>query len=557
MKLRNKALTALILCVGAGILTSVAGATSADQTINFNGLPLGNVSSIPVPGSTASIPIAAYGHTGAAQAYLATAGGTTALGVRTNEPCRRVHIGIGLACPEGAVGLQSFRLVGTTAPTKIVLFDRGGNYGPGVDGLMVPATGINGSQVITFGPGTTGLLDDAVAEIAVLWDNGDGFVDDLVYTCDDDTTEPPTPGLSLTKTATPETVKPGEAVTYTYTVSNTGGVAINGVTIVDDNGTPATTADDFVVDGTPVNLAVGETRTFTTTLVPIASQSGDTCMVIDGVETTVGHITVTPLPSGNVRVLYEQALSVIDNTYGTTVSSGYPKGHTFSNLLGSDKAGFRFRNANGDIVLEFLSDYISASSAFPSGYGCLGATGGDGKMVSGSAANIVSITTSIATNLNQSPAFYGFTTNSPAQPNANWDYVNSYTMEISAAAFGASGFGSAQVTTQHNSPSKLSFNEVIPEPCDAEATNVATATGTAVIDGVVTTLTATDSATVSIGTGTTTGGGKPPKPPKTPKPPKGDKGHDGDDDGDDKGGKGSKGGKDGKDGKKGRGRGRR
>ncbi len=542
MKFRNKALAALILCVGAGILTSVAAATSANTTIDFNNLPLGNVNSIPVPGSTVRVPIAAYGHTGPAQAYLATAGASTALGVRTNEPCRRVHIGIGLACPEGAVGLQSFRLVGTTAPTKIVLFDRGGNYGPGVDGLMVPATGINGSQVVTFGPGTTGLADDAVAEIAIVWENGDGFVDDLVYTCDDDTTEPPTPGLTLTKTATPETVKPGEAVTYSYTVTNTGGVAINGVTIVDDNGTPATTGDDFVVAGTPVNLAVGESRTFTTTLVPIASQSGDTCMVIDGVETTVGHITVTPLANGNVRVLYEQALSVIDNTYGTTVSSGYPKGHTFSNLLGSDKAGFRFRNANGDVVLEFVSDYISASSAFPSGYGCLGATGGDGKMVSGSAANIVSITTSIATNLNQSPAFYGFTTNSPAQPNANWNYVNSYTMEISSAAFGASGFGSVQVTTQHNSPSKLSFNEVIPEPCDAEATNVATATGTAVIDGIVTTLTATDSATVSIETGTTsTGGGKPPKEPKEPKEPK-----------DPKEPKEPKGGKDGKKGRRGR-----
>ncbi|MDF1502551.1 hypothetical protein [Roseisolibacter sp. H3M3-2] len=52
-------------------------------------------------------------------------------------------------------------------------------------------------------------------------------------------------------------------VTFTYTVTNTGNVAISGA-VLDDNGTPGQTGDDVSL-GTFTNLAVGASQTFTTT----------------------------------------------------------------------------------------------------------------------------------------------------------------------------------------------------------------------------------------------------------------------------------------------------
>ena len=313
----------------------------------------------------------------------------------------------------------------------------------------------------------------------------------------------PEPGqsrLRLTKTASPNPVAPGQPVTYQYVVENTGGKTLTDIVVVDDNGTPADTSDDFVA-GTAASLAPGASVTFTFTLVPPVPM----CMNVNGGIIPVGTLYVTTLGNGDTQVKYVQSRNVVDNTYGANVSPGYPKGHTFSNLTGSDKAEFRFRDANGNLVLDFFADYLTASSSYPSGYGTLGASGGDGKLVSGSLANIVSIHTSISDTLNQAPSFYGFVVDSPAEPNPSWDYFDSYTVVVKAATFGAAGFGSVQIPSVHNSPSKLGFNAVYPTPCDGEITNTATATAHYVDNGVTMTTSATDDATVVIGSGSSGG----------------------------------------------------
>lgn len=182
-----------------------------------------------------------------------------------------------------------------------------------------------------------------------------------------------------------------------------------------------------------------------------------TPMCVDGMDAPVGSLVVQPQPDGNVRVTYIQNRNVTDNTYGVNADAGWgTKGHTWKALTNSDQAEFRFKNGAGAVVLHFAVDYVTASSAFPSGYGTLGVSGGDGRMIAGSAANIAFVDTSISRNLNQGPEFHGFIVDSPAPESAfpTWEYRSTYTVEVKAAAFGPSGFGGVTIPLVHNSPPK-------------------------------------------------------------------------------------------------------
>jgi uncharacterized repeat protein (TIGR01451 family) len=66
----------------------------------------------------------------------------------------------------------------------------------------------------------------------------------------------------------------GSTVTWTYNVTNTGNVALSDVVVVDDNGTPTNTADDFTV-GTLASLAPGASATLTATGIAVAGQYGN------------------------------------------------------------------------------------------------------------------------------------------------------------------------------------------------------------------------------------------------------------------------------------------
>ena len=263
---------------------------------------------------------------------------------------------------------------------------------------------------------------------------------------------PCNPCVKITKTANRATVVPGGMVTYTYAVTNCGGLVLTNLLVVDDNATPTLASDD--ITNVVALLQPGETVEFThTSIVPITL-----CTGTNGV--TTGLLIPEILPNGNIKATFIQATGVNDNTYGTNAMGWGSKGHTFNNLTGSDQATFLFKNGAGQEVLEFKEDYISASTAYPSGYGTLGVTGGDGGMLEGSASAVLFVSTSLTENLNKPPFINNlaqYTVNSPALSDPDsplWEYRMIYTVLADKAAFGASGFGSMAVVCSTTRPRK-------------------------------------------------------------------------------------------------------
>jgi protocatechuate 3,4-dioxygenase beta subunit len=195
------------------------------------------------------------------------------------------------------------------------------------------------------------------------------------------------------------------------------------------------------------------------------SQTKDLCVNISGKSVQIAALQWVVNPT-DIKVTLTVEKSLNDNTYGTN-AIGWKKDHSLGDLLGSDNALFVFKDANNNTVLEFEMDYMSKSNKFASGYGTLGHTGGDGNLIRGNGANILSYNTSLNRNFNQ----YGYvlTNNSPATnssyaPNPtypNWIFDIVYEVTISKSAFGTAGFGSVMVPEMHHSPNKLGLNNKV------------------------------------------------------------------------------------------------
>jgi hypothetical protein len=168
----------------------------------------------------------------------------------------------------------------------------------------------------------------------------------------------------------------------------------------------------------------------------------------------------------HVRLVFNPGF--VDNTYGVNSSDGYrggPNGHTFRDLVASDHAEVGFLNGDGDQVLLAKFDYIEAESSAPSGYDCMGVTGGDGSVLEGSAEDVLDATSSLDRNLNELGCV--FLEDSPTPEECpEWEYRVIYEMWIDAAAFGASGFSRPHMTFVHASPSRTTDTiPVVPGAC--------------------------------------------------------------------------------------------
>jgi hypothetical protein len=193
--------------------------------------------------------------------------------------------------------------------------------------------------------------------------------------------------------------------------------------------------------------------------------------------------------TGDLTMKFYQSPAPNDNSYGVN-AVGWASGHSFSSLVGSDKAGFLLRDPSGVIKLDFYIDYISIKSGTPSGYGSFGPFAQEGRIVVGTlTTNDLTWDTSLARNLNNLGYFVGGVQTAATKTNINganllldspptldkissyrlktphpwtrgWDFCDAYFVTIKKAKLASLGFNIATWKVEpdliglHNSPAK-------------------------------------------------------------------------------------------------------
>lgn len=178
--------------------------------------------------------------------------------------------------------------------------------------------------------------------------------------------------------------------------------------------------------------------------------------------------TYMGVPAVHIRVTFDPTFA--DNTYGAN-QVGWPKGHKFGDLTGSDHAEITALDSQGNVVLQFDLDYLSADPNGTCGYSSLGVDGGEGKVLVGPRDAILGWSTSMDANFNEH-GYCDYLVDSPATdenctPNPDaplWDFRMMYEVWIAASAFGPNVFGSAYMSEVHASPSKAMTNTVETAP---------------------------------------------------------------------------------------------
>ena len=165
-----------------------------------------------------------------------------------------------------------------------------------------------------------------------------------------------------------------------------------------------------------------------------------------------------------------------DNSYGANSIHWESKKNGIRNLYDiweSDMGEFTFKDAGGNVVAHFYTDQLEPSAGTPSGYDCLGFSGGEGQWLDGPTANqaYIEITSGMDYNLNETGYCSGgscscgstdLLQDSPLASDSyeitegacdDWQWENSWEIRVDKQAFGSLGFG-VVIGNHHNSPTK-------------------------------------------------------------------------------------------------------
>jgi uncharacterized repeat protein (TIGR01451 family) len=335
---------------------------------------------------------------------------------------------------------------------------------------------------------------------------------------------PPPPHLTVAKNPKDGTFTEGSQVTFTIQVGNDGGSPATNVHLHDQlpgNGglvwasaTP-TQGSCFVSPANVLDCELGTINAGGSVLVTVMSTGATpraACQLqpnpvalatADGGLTAQdsGGLSCTPPPlpcpagsftfsvdaAGNLNIIFDQFPAPNDNSYGVNAVGWGSHAHRFSDLVGSDHAGFQLVDPGGVVRLSFNLDYISANTNAPSGYASLGPFGGDGKVLVGTLTTAdIAWSTSLANNLNNVniPGLFNAShvqqfgsvnlllDSPPTDPQhltysntdpllGGWDFHDTYYASISAAKLLSLGFNLAtwrvepNLSALHNSPAKV------------------------------------------------------------------------------------------------------
>jgi hypothetical protein len=185
------------------------------------------------------------------------------------------------------------------------------------------------------------------------------------------------PDVELTKTpSVTDVCSQGGQVTYTYVVSNPGGVAISG-SVVDDNGTPGITGDDVTV-GTYNNLAPGASAQYTL----VRTISSTTTNTATTTATTTAGLSDSDTASATVTA----HTCTIDITKSPSVTDVCTQGGEVTYTYVVTNTG-DFFNASGTVTDDVL-----------------GAIGSFGPLAPGASATLTKTATITATTVNTGTA---------------------------------------------------------------------------------------------------------------------------------------------------------
>ena len=187
---------------------------------------------------------------------------------------------------------------GDTTLTGVTLVDDNGTPGDSNDDITV-CEDITLTAVATEIYSRSAALDQHTTITAIV--TGQDPLGNDVTDSDSTTVNVISPAIEVAVTPNRSTIHNGEAVTYTYQITNTGDTTLTAVTLRDDNGTPGDSGDDPIVCAN-ITLTAGATTscsrsaTLTQTTTNTATVSGQDPLgndVTDSDSTTVSVISLT------------------------------------------------------------------------------------------------------------------------------------------------------------------------------------------------------------------------------------------------------------------------